>query len=52
MACYDTNHFMAPECEIKYYKDLIRKKLLHERRISLEKVDENLPNLYKRLEGT
>lgn len=52
MVCYNTNHFMAQNYETEYYKDLMRKKLLPDRGISLWNVPEKLPDLYGRLKST
>lgn len=51
MANYNTNCFMALECETVYYKDLMRKKLLLERGIFLKNVTKKILAFYGRLEA-
>lgn len=51
MVGYDTHHFMALEYEMEYYEDFMRKKLLPERGISLEKVPKKLQAFFERLEA-
>lgn len=52
MVGYDTNFFMAPKCETEYYEDLMRKKLLPKREISLENVLEKLSTIYLCIDTT
>lgn len=47
MVAYDNHHFMASECEVTYFEDLMRKKLLLEKRISLQNMLEKLPAFYE-----
>lgn len=49
---YDTNRFMAPECEKIYYKDLMRKKMLPGRGIELGNMPEKVSAFHERLVAT
>lgn len=47
---YDQHLFVSLRTQENYYSNLIKKKLLLERGITLDKVDEMLLNFYQRLE--
>lgn len=43
--------FLIVDCQTVYYKDLARRKVLHEWGISLEKVTEKIPAFYQWLQA-
>lgn len=51
MADFDQTNFFTYDYQTVYYKDLVQKKLLPERGISLEQVPKKLPTFYQRLQA-